>query len=396
MAASERQTAAPRIAIAAAGTGGHIYPGLAVAQALRMLEPNVEVWFLTTRRGLGPDILAQHGERFVVTPGKPAPQAFPWGMGAFAMALARGSLMARRELGRQRVQALLATGGYGCVPAVAAARSLRLPVVWQEQNAIPGRATRLLARWTWVVALGFEEAAGRLPGAVQNRLRVTGNPVRPDVVRADRAAAQRKLALNPSKKTVLVVGASQGARRFNRALAEAAGRLGTLRQAQVLASTGRGQFEETARLIRERWHEAVVGEGRVQVGGLRVVPYLDDMPAAVAAADLAVSRAGAISLAEFTARGVPLVLVPYPHALDAHQDANARVLERAGAAVVVPDAELTADRLVELLVSLLGEPGRLSTMAEASRSLGRPEAAVEVARLLLEAASGTGSAVRGA
>lgn len=375
------------VAIAAAGTGGHIYPGLAVAQALRRLRPEVEVWFVTTRRGLGPDILARHGERFTVVAGEPAPRGL-WagGAAAFLAALARGTWQARRELRRRGALALLATGGYGCAPAVAAARTLRIPIIWQEQNAIPGRATRLLGRWARVVALGFEEAAAMLPAAVRARARLTGNPVRAEVVSGmDRAEAARRLGLDPARKTVLVVGASQGARRFNEALAVAAGEFASMRRIQVLASTGRGQFDQAVKVLRQHGPQLSIEAGRARLGSVTLVPYLEDMASALAAADLAVSRAGAISLAEFTARGVPLVLVPYPFAADRHQDANARVLERAGAAVVVPDERFDGRRLVDLVTTLLGDPARLSAMAEASRRLGKPRAAEEVAQLVLRA-----------
>lgn len=377
------------VAIAAAGTGGHIYPGLAVAQALRRLRPEVEVWFLTTRRGLGADILARHGERFTAVEGEPAPRGLSaGGAAAFLAALARGAWQARRELRRRGAAALLATGGYGCAPAVAAARTLGIPIVWQEQNAIPGRATRWLGRWAQVVALGFEEAAAMLPAAVRARVRVTGNPVRAELVAGgpDRVEAARRLGLDPARQTVLVVGASQGARRFNEALAAAAGELAAMGRIQVLASTGRGQFDQAVALLRRQDARVAVEAGRARLGSVTLVPYLEDMASALAAADLAVSRAGAISLAEFTARGVPLVLVPYPFAADRHQEANARVLERAGAAVVVPDEAFDGRRLVELVTALLGDPARLSGMAEASRRLGRPRAAEEVARLVLEAA----------
>lgn len=378
------------IAIAAAGTGGHIYPGLAVAEALRRLAPGAAVWFVTTRRGLGPEILARHGEVFTAVAGEPAPRGLSAARAAaFAAAVARGAWQARRALRAQRAAALLATGGYGSAPAVVAARSLGLPVIWQEQNAVPGRATRALGRWARVVALGFEEAAAMLPPSVRRRARLTGNPVRAAVVAGvDREQAARRLGLDPGRRTVLVVGASQGARRFNEALAQAAGELAGVPGVQVLASTGRAQWEQAVAMLQARAPQARVEDGRARLGGVVLVPYLEDMAAALSAADLAVSRAGAISLAELTCRGLPLVLVPYPHAADRHQEANARVLERAGAAVVVPDEALDGRRLAEVVTGLLADPRRLAAMAEASRRMGRPRAAEEVAELVLEAALG--------
>jgi len=156
---------------------------------------------------------------------------------------------------------------------------------------------------------------------------------------------------------------------------------------QVLASTGRAQWDATVALLRQHAPEASVDSQRARLGAVTLVPYLEDMAAALSAADLAISRASAISLAEMTARGLPLVLVPYPHAADRHQDANARVLERAGAAVVVPDEAFDDRRLVEVVRELLGNRERLDAMSRASRSLARPQAAEEVARLVLRYAA---------
>lgn len=374
-----------RVAIAAAGTGGHIYPGLAVAQELRRLARGVDITFLTTRRGLGPALLGQHGETVRAVTGEPAPKGMSWGLVHFGVALGVGTAEAAAVLRRCGAQVLLATGGYGCAPAVVAARIRRIPVVWQEQNALPGRATRLLARWARVVALGYAEAKDRLPAVVRHRAVVTGNPVRAQVTGVSRAEAMQRLGLDPTCMTVLVVGASQGARSFNRAVAEVAQELGGLKGVQVLVSTGRGQFGETVALLRERCPEAAAGDSEARVGRLRIVPYFDDMAAAVAAADLAVTRASAVSLAEFSARGVPLVLVPYPFAAERHQDHNAEVFRRAGAGVVVPDRELTGPRLVAVIRELTGDRARLAAMREASGRLGRPQAAEEVAELVMNA-----------
>lgn len=374
------------VVIAAAGTGGHIYPGLAVAQELRALDPQAAVTFLTTRRGLGPVLLRRHGEAFHVVAGEPAPARLSPAAAVFAAALARGAVEAAWRLRALGARVVLATGGYGCAPAVAGARMVRIPVVWQEQNALPGRATRLMARWARAVALGFEEARNRLPAPVQARAVVTGNPVRRELLTVGREEGIRRLGLEAGLRTVLVVGASQGARRFNFAVVEAAEELAHLEGAQVLVSTGQSQFDEVEAALSARYPGGRRDSGGWRLGRLRVVPYVDDMPAAVAAADLAVSRAGAISIAEYTARGVPLILVPYPYAAEGHQQLNARAVERAGAGVVVPDGALTGSRLVEVIRELLKSPERLRAMAQASRRLGRPGAAEEVARLVLQAA----------
>ncbi len=376
------------VAIAAAGTGGHIYPGLAVAAELRSVGPQVEVVFLTTRRGLGAELLSRAGERVWLIDGQPAPFGISWRAAASGWAAMRGAVQARRRLREAGARVLLATGGYGSVPAVLASRSLGLPVVWHEQNVLPGRATRTVGRLAQVVAVGFPEARRHMPTRMLGRVRVTGNPVRREVLLTPRSEGARRLGLEPGKLTVLVVGASQGARRLNEAVVEAAAELASLEGVQTLVSTGAAHFEAVTAALARRCPPGRKEGDRWTWRGLTVVAYLADMPAALAACDLAVSRAGAISLAEFTARGIPMVLVPYPFAAEGHQQLNARVVQEAGAAVVVPDSRLTAATLLEVVRSLAGDRERLRAMAQASRRLGRPDAARQVAQVVLEVAEG--------
>lgn len=350
------------------------------------MRPGLEIVFLTTRRGLGLELLTRAGERVWLIDGQPAPFGLSWRALASGWAALRGAAQARRRLRKAGARVLLATGGYGSVPAVLASRSLGLPVVWHEQNVLPGRATRTVGRLADVVAVGFEEARRRMPGRMASRVRVTGNPVRREVLTTSRSEGFRRLGLEAGLLTVLVVGASQGARRLNQAVVEAAPQLAAMEGVQTLVSTGSANFEAVAAALGRRCPLGRRAGDRWEWRGLRVVPYLTDMPAALAACDLAVSRAGAISLAEFTARGIPMVLVPYPFAAEGHQELNARVVQEAGAAVVVPDSQLTAGRLLEVLGGLAGDRARLRAMAEASRRLGRPDAAQQVAQVVLDLA----------
>lgn len=353
------------------------------------MRPQVEVVFLTTRRGLGPELLSRAGERVWAIDGQPAPFGIiSWRAVASGWAAMRGAAQARRRLREAGARVLLATGGYGSVPAVLASRSLGLPVVWHEQNVLPGRATRTVGRLAQVVAVGFPEARRRMPARMLGRVRVTGNPVRREVLLTARSEGARRLGLEPGKLTVLVVGASQGARRLNEAVVEAAPELASLEGVQTLVSTGAAHFEAVAAALARRCPLGRKEGDRWTWRGLTVVAYLADMPAALAACDLAVSRAGAISLAEFTARGIPMVLVPYPFAAEGHQQLNAQVVQEAGAAVVVPDSRLTAATLLEVLRSLAADRERLRAMAQASRRLGRPDAARQVAQVVLEIAEG--------
>ncbi len=211
---------------------------------------------------------------------------------------------------------------------------------------------------------------------------VTGNPVRPEILSARRDEARARLGLDGSEPVVLVTGGSRGAERINAAALELAVAVAGWARGVLLWACGERYHGEMATGLARRLAEA----GRDPGPRVRLFPYIDDMPTAYAAADLYIGRAGATTLAEITARGLPAVLIPSPHVAHHEQDANARVLEQAGAAVVIADAELTGARLVDVVTGLLAAPERLAAMARASRQLGRPDATAAIADRVLAAA----------
>jgi UDP-N-acetylglucosamine--N-acetylmuramyl-(pentapeptide) pyrophosphoryl-undecaprenol N-acetylglucosamine transferase len=255
-----------------------------------------------------------------------------------------------------------------------AARRERVPLVLHEQNAIPGLANRLAAQWSRVVALSFESSGRRFPRRVSTV--VTGNPVRPSVlrVREEREALReeglRELDLEPGRRTVLVFGGSQGARKLNDAAAEACRRLSDRGDLQLLLLTGHAHHDSVRKMK--------LGEGKLVV---RSRPFLDRIELAYAVADLVVGRAGASTVAEVTACGLPAVLVPYPYATARHQDANAAAVVQAGGAVALPDHELNGDVLVHRIGEVIDDPERLDGMSRGAAGFGRPEAADALADL---------------
>jgi UDP-N-acetylglucosamine--N-acetylmuramyl-(pentapeptide) pyrophosphoryl-undecaprenol N-acetylglucosamine transferase len=246
---------------------------------------------------------------------------------------------------------------------------LGVPLLIQEQNAVPGLVTRLLARWAERIHVAFPEAIERLPRG-RARARVTGNPVRP-ASQLDRAAARVELGLPEDAVVLLVVGGSQGSLALNEALLEA------------VAAVREGRAERPAAL-HVLWatgprHHAAVTDALGGVAWVRAVPYLEDMPVALAAADLALARAGAMFTAELLDQGLPAILVPLPTAAADHQTRNAEALSNAGAAVLLPQSELGAARLWEAVDGLLGRPDALPRMRAAAHALARPDAASELA-----------------
>jgi UDP-N-acetylglucosamine--N-acetylmuramyl-(pentapeptide) pyrophosphoryl-undecaprenol N-acetylglucosamine transferase len=291
--------------------------------------------------------------------------------------VALGAMRRCRDVVRG-AEAVVGMGGYVSVPAVLAARRAGVPIVLHEQNAVPGLANRVLSRVAKAVALTFPGSGRRF----SRRLRqvVTGNPVRPEIRRVvdDREAlakeALHELGLHDDRRTVLIFGGSQGALHIDRAAAGACFLLRSRSDLQVVLITGPAHLGAVQRAMPD------LDEGLL----VRLVGYLDRMELAYACADLVVSRSGATTVAELTACGLPAMLIPYPHATGRHQAANARALQRAGAAAVMSDAQLSAESLAERIAGMVDDRERLGATAERSRALGRPDAAEELADLVVE------------
>ena len=264
----------------------------------------------------------------------------------------------------------MVTGGYAGAPAGMVAILLGIPLALQEQNAVPGLTTRLLARGAREIHVAYPEVAAHLPAGARDRVRVSGNPVRPPEPRGG-DTARGALGLDPSRPTVLVVGGSQGSVALNRAVLEMVGALREAPGFQLLWSTGPR-------------HEPGIRQalGDAPPTWVHVTGFIDDIPAALEAADLAVSRAGAMATSEFLAWGLPAILVPLPSAAAGHQARNARALEEAGCALHLPEAELTGGVLLERVRELMDDPDRRRAMARRALERGRPHAARDMARSL--------------
>jgi UDP-N-acetylglucosamine--N-acetylmuramyl-(pentapeptide) pyrophosphoryl-undecaprenol N-acetylglucosamine transferase len=307
-----------------------------------------------------------------------------------AASVGLGLVQAFGVVARFRPDAVIATGGVVAVPSVIAGAAFNVPVVVLEGNAVPGRTNLLLARYGRVIAVASEEAAARLPAG---RTVVTGLPIRREVCTATREDGLASFGLDRSRKTVLIVGGSQGAVRLNAAVTDAVRRLASRRDLQVVHQIGRGWSGGGG----DHPPAAVAGGPSPLVGGMRYlpVPYIEQIGAAYACADLVVSRCGANALAEITANGLPAILVPYPFAADDHQTHNASALVAGGAAVLISDAQLTGERLASAMTELLDTPGRLEAMAASARKQGRPDAADRVAALISRLAQPLAEGVRG-
>jgi UDP-N-acetylglucosamine--N-acetylmuramyl-(pentapeptide) pyrophosphoryl-undecaprenol N-acetylglucosamine transferase len=361
------------VLLAAGGTGGHLFPAAALAAALA--RRGVVVDLATDDRAL------KYGAEFPARAIHAVPSATPTGAGLPSKALAavtlgRGVLFALTLIRRLRPRAVVGFGGYPTVPPLFAASLLGAPSVLHEQNAVMGRANRFLASRVTLIATGFPEIKG-VGEALRAKTRYTGNPVRPAVLEAAKTPypdfAEGRLNL-------LVTGGSQGAR----VMAD------IVPAALALLSQGeRGRIRLTQQARGEDKARVAAACARLEFP-VEIEEFFTDLPARIAASHLVVGRAGASTVSELAVIGRPSILVPFPHALDQDQAANAAVLAASGAAVVIPQPSFTPERLAQLLRAALNEPGQLAASARAAKAAGAPDAAERLADLVMAIARPAG------
>lgn len=361
--------------IAAGGTGGHIFPGLAVAEAIRRKSPETPISFLGTRRGLESRLIPEAGFELDFVDMVPFSGSdrlkIPY-------AAARSVFQTGRIIRERSVAAGLGMGGYASFPLAMAARLWRVPFLVHESGATIGKANLLAARLTPHVALAFGSVHGALPRAVKPR--IVGMPLRETPKGPDRTArqplARKRLGVPSDRRLLLVAGGSQGAASLNRLALDLARRWKGSTAFAILLKTGpKHQSTIVENIEREGLGDTITS-----------VEFIERMEDAYAAADLAVTRAGAGTVAELAVQGLPAILVPYPHAPGDHQTLNAKELVDAGGALLVRDRDLMPSKVGSMIESILSDPGRLDQMCQSSLSVARPNAAQDLAAWVLELA----------
>lgn len=357
-----------RILISGGGTGGHIYPGIALAQELKKVP--AEVLFVGRNRGLESRIVKEYGFFFYGIPvegmvGRKLHQIII----AF-LKLLYASVRTFLLFLRYRPRVVVGTGGYVCGPVVGVAILMGIPTVIQEQNLIPGFANRILGRWARKIAVSFPESVDYFP---RKKVVVTGNPVRRAIITASKSEARKEMELE-ERFTLLVMGGSQGAYRINQAVIEAIS-LMLKENYQIIFLTGKSDYPRVTQEIH-----------RINPVKLKIIvrPYSEDIAPVLAASDLVVARSGAMTIAEITARALPAILIPFPHATHRHQEYNARWLEKRGAAVVISEEVLSGEMLAAKVQELARDSLRRREMATASGECGHPEATEAITRLVME------------
>lgn len=355
-----------RVMIAGGGTGGHVYPGIALAREFQRQAAGTEILFVGTEKGLEARVLPREGfqlgtirVRGLVGKG--------WVGGLLALLrLPIACWDAARLISRFKPDLVIGSGGYASGPVILMAWLMRRKRVILETNLIPGLTNRFLAPLADLVVLAWEGSKTYISG---RQIRVFGSPIRRELVTAGSASPSN------AKKTIVLLGGSQGAHALNIAMLGAVDHFGFFKdEIEIIHQTG----SEDCETVREAYAQKGVQA--------RVEPFIRDMGAVYQRATVLISRAGATTVAEITACGKPSILIPFPHAAGGHQELNARALEAAGAALVIRQEDLSGPFLAQLILDLLMDPERLERMSKASRQLGRPDAAEKIVEACLELA----------
>ncbi len=362
-----------KVLIAGGGTGGHIYPGLAIARSLEENFSDLELLFVGTKQGLEADIIPKEGYELKTISVEGLPRKVSIKLFKSLFKSTKALIESKRIIKEFKADIVIGTGGYVCGPVVLAAALDNIPTLIHEQNAYPGITNKLLSRFVDRVALSNIDAKKYFSNPA--KITLTGNPIRPEILEKSREEGFKELNLRADKKIILVFGGSRGAKSINQAVVNLYGRIEQL-DCQLLHITGKRDFAAIKEQAKKK------GIKDLEKGKIIIKPYLYNMSAALAVSSIVISRAGATGLAEITACGIPAILIPYPYAAEDHQLHNARSLERKGAAKVILDNEITADLLYQNIKSILSNKSELTKMSAASRSLGRPEAIKNILKII--------------
>jgi len=364
-----------RIVITGGGTGGHIYPALAIAKGMLANYPESKVLYIGTPGGVEAELVPKEGIDFHPVVSEGWNRKLSWQTPMVGIRLARGIMQAWSVLGKFKPHVVVGTGGFVCCPVMLAAALRGFPVVLHEQNAWPGLTNRYLSRLAQAVCLTFPEAARHF--SRKNNVHVTGMPVRAAIGSVTREAGSIKLNLDPSLFTVLVVGGSRGARSINKAAIKLVKEIRGRSDIQLIHVTGKTGYREMLTWIAEE--EICLMENR----NITIMPYIYQIENALAAADLVITRAGAAFISELLICGRPSILIPYPQATENHQEHNARVLGKKMAGMVILDKDLDGNSLWRQVLYLMESPKLLRDMSDQAKTLAKPNALDSILEIII-------------
>ncbi|HHV80006.1 MAG TPA: undecaprenyldiphospho-muramoylpentapeptide beta-N-acetylglucosaminyltransferase [Firmicutes bacterium] len=368
-----------RYLISGGGTGGHIYPALAVCEALNEVDENSEVLYVGTRNGLESRIVPAYGIRLATIQSGGIAGKSPIKALKGAMAATKGFVESTKTVRSFRPDAALGTGGYVSGPVMLACWLAGVPIGIQEQNAMPGMTNRILSRIANRVFLAFPGSKRCFPTGATRKAVVLGNPIRRSIVTTPKGAGYWAFGIEPGWRTVVVFGGSRGAEPLVFGALDVA-KESRQRRVVFLVITGNASFERARAIVETS------GISYDQGGNVILRPYVEEMHLAYSVAELVVARAGGLTVSELAARGIPSVLVPSPYVAGRHQEHNAAVLAESGGAVVVHEGKQFVVQLKRVLDDLLGDAEKLKQMGERAKRVGKPDAARDIACQLYEMA----------
>lgn len=360
-----------RAILSGGGTGGHIYPAVSIGKEIKKQDSAAEILFIGTEKGLENDIVPKEGFKLIKIKVRGFERKLSFGNLA-AVAESFTSLFKAAKIIRDfKPDVVIGTGGYVCGSVLLAAALMKVPTLIHEQNAFPGVTNKILARFVDVIALNFSDAKKYFPE--NSKVIVTGNPIRSNILNISKEEGLKEFGFSKELPVVLIVGGSRGAKKLNESVLLLGKHCVDKKSFQMLHMTGETQYADTINKYRS--------EGTaIDTKYLKVMPYLHNMPHALAASDIVISRCGASTLSEITALGKPSILVPYPYATDNHQEYNGRALEKSGAAIVILDRDLSNDIIYNEVVHMLNSQEKVGKMKAKSKEQGRTDAAYVIVK----------------
>lgn len=357
-----------RLIVSGGGTGGHIYPALSIIKEVKKHHPDGEVLYIGTKKGLESKLVPREGIDFETIEISGFKRAISLNNVKTVIRFLQGVQRAKKMMKQFKPDVVVGTGGYVCGPVVYAAAKLNIPTVIHEQNSVPGLTNKFLSRYVTKVAISFQEAEKYFP---KEKTILLGNPRAQDVVQMDGKLGRESVGLKSGKRAVLIVGGSQGARPINEAFLEVLPMVHKY-DYQFLYVTGDIHYNSVIAEVKKRGNP----------DNVLVKPFIHNMPQVLAGIDLIVARAGATTLAEITALGLPSILIPSPYVTNNHQEKNARALSDHGAAILMLEKDLSGEKLLQHINHIFTENGRWQKMHEASKAIGMPNAATDFYQLL--------------
>lgn len=360
-----------KVLISGGGTAGHINPGIAIAKYIKSKNPGCEILFIGTKQGLETKLVPRENFELKLIKVRGFKRKLSKDTLVTVKELFQGLNEARKIIREFKPDIVIGTGGYVCGPVVFNAARMKIPTLIHEQNAFPGVTNKLLSKFVDKVAISFKESEKYFKNA--KKVVFTGNPIRSEMLNTDRKAARAKLGIEKDKPLVVIFAGSRGAETINNTVSELISQHKDEDRFHILFATGEAQHDKIMKKI-----------GSIASKYIKVVPYIYDMADVMAASDLVIGRAGAITISELTCLGVPSVLIPSPYVTANHQEYNARALEKEGANIVILEKDLNANVLYEQIDELLRNKDKLKKMAESAKKMGISNASEKIYNMVEE------------